>query len=115
VVGPVQDPGSGFWPGHRVGPVNPYLKKIQNNIVLVKKQKSTGCNRVLQGHRVGRVTLGHDFSYFFINPARFQPQVDHRAGPGFKTMVKTVVEIEVEQKSSLMCLVKNTFQIEVIK
>jgi hypothetical protein len=26
-----------------------------------------------------------------------------------------VVEIEVEQKSSLMCLVKNTFQIEVIK
>jgi hypothetical protein len=30
-------------------------------------------------------------------------------------MVKTVVEIEVEQKSSLMCLVKNTFQIEVIK
>jgi hypothetical protein len=30
-------------------------------------------------------------------------------------MVKTVVEIEVEKKNSLMCLVKNVFEIEVIK
>jgi hypothetical protein len=30
-------------------------------------------------------------------------------------LVKTVVEIEVEEKVVLMCLVKNTFEIEVIK
>jgi hypothetical protein len=30
-------------------------------------------------------------------------------------LVKTVVEIEVEEKVILMCLVKNAFEIEVIK
>jgi hypothetical protein len=30
-------------------------------------------------------------------------------------LVKTVVEIEVEEKVVLTCLVKNTFEIEVIK
>ena len=30
-------------------------------------------------------------------------------------LVKTVDKIEVEQKSCLMCLVKNAFEIEVIK
>jgi hypothetical protein len=30
-------------------------------------------------------------------------------------LVKTVVEIEVEEKIILMCLVKNVFEIEVIK
>jgi hypothetical protein len=30
-------------------------------------------------------------------------------------LVKTVVEIEVEEKVILMCLVKNPFEIEVIK
>jgi hypothetical protein len=30
-------------------------------------------------------------------------------------LVKTVVEIEVEEKVILMCLVKNVFEIEVIK
>jgi hypothetical protein len=30
-------------------------------------------------------------------------------------LVKTVVEIEVEKKVVLMCLVKNAFEIEVIK
>jgi hypothetical protein len=30
-------------------------------------------------------------------------------------LVKTVVEIEVEEKVVLMCLVKNVFEIEVIK
>jgi hypothetical protein len=53
------------------------FKKIQNDIVLIKKkQKSTGCNRVfdrvLPGHRVN--PPGHDFFYFFINPAWFQPE-----------------------------------------
>jgi hypothetical protein len=30
-------------------------------------------------------------------------------------LVKTVIEIEVEEKVILMCLVKNAFEIEVIK
>jgi hypothetical protein len=30
-------------------------------------------------------------------------------------LVKTVIEIEVEEKVVLMCLVKNAFEIEVIK
>jgi hypothetical protein len=30
-------------------------------------------------------------------------------------LVKTMVEIEVEEKVVLMCLVKNAFEIEVIK
>jgi hypothetical protein len=30
-------------------------------------------------------------------------------------LVKTVVEIEVEEKVILMCLVKNAFEIDVIK
>jgi hypothetical protein len=30
-------------------------------------------------------------------------------------LVKTVVEIEVEEKVVLMCLIKNAFEIEVIK
>jgi hypothetical protein len=65
----------------QVGRVNFYLKKIQNGVVLEKKQKSTGCNRVTRS--TCRVTPGHDFFYFFINPARFQPRVASRpAGPG---------------------------------
>jgi hypothetical protein len=68
----------------QVGRVNFYLKKIQNGVVLEKKQKLTGCNRVTRSTcRVGQVTPGHDFFYFFINPARFQPRVPSRpAGPG---------------------------------
>ena len=30
-------------------------------------------------------------------------------------LVKTVVEIEIEQKRNLICLVKNAFQIEIVK
>jgi hypothetical protein len=29
--------GFWFWLGHRVAQVNPYFKKIQNSVVLVKK------------------------------------------------------------------------------
>ena len=77
VAGPVQGSCSRFWSGHPVARVNSYFLKNQNDVILVKKkQKSTGCNwvfdRVLSGHRV---TLSHDFSYFFCNPAWFQPQV----------------------------------------
>jgi hypothetical protein len=50
------------------------FKKIQNGVVLVKKKKSTGFLPGFAGStcRVGRVTPGHDFFYFFINPVRFQ-------------------------------------------
>jgi len=74
----------------------PILKKIQNGVVLVKKQKSTGRNRVLlgqPGRRVGWVTPGHDFFYFFINPARFQPRVDLSGWAGsqnYKTRSKFI-------------------------
>jgi hypothetical protein len=91
---PVQGPGFGFWPGRQVGRVNLYFKKIQNGVFLVKKkQKKTKVNGLQPGfwpgfagstRWVGQVTPGHDFSYFFINLARFQPRVDP---PGFKTML----------------------------
>jgi hypothetical protein len=63
--GPVQDPGSGFWLGHRVARVNCFLKN-QNDIVLVKK-KSTGCNRVFD--RSCRVVGSHQV---FSSPVFFQ-------------------------------------------
>jgi hypothetical protein len=58
--GPVQGSGSGFWPGLRVWPGRPgqfFKKKNQNDVVLVKKNKSQRvCHRVLTGsagsHRV---------------------------------------------------------------
>jgi len=71
--GSVQDPGSGFWPGHRVARVNS-LKKNQNDIVLVKKQKSTGCNWVFDWVLSGQ--LGFFFPCFFFNLTRFQPRVN---------------------------------------
>jgi len=50
----------------------PILKKIQNDVVLVKKkkQKSTGCNWVFD-----RVNWVMTFPIVF-NPIRFQPRVD---------------------------------------
>jgi len=67
---------------NRVGRINLYFKTVQNSIVLVKKKKNkTKVNRLQSGfwpgfsrstHRIGRVTPGHDFLYFFINLARFQ-------------------------------------------
>jgi hypothetical protein len=47
--------------------------KNQNDVVLVKKQKSTGCNRVFDLVLPGR--LGFFFPYFFFNPAWFQPRI----------------------------------------
>jgi hypothetical protein len=64
-----------------------FFKKIQNEVVLVKKNQRvateflTGFCRV---NRVGWVTPGHDFSNFFINPARFQSRVDPPGRAGFQ-------------------------------
>jgi len=72
----------GFDRVSRVGRVNFYLKKIQNGVVLVKKkQKLTGCNRVLPGQPDHQVNLSGQrgshrvtaYAIFFINPTRFQP------------------------------------------
>ena len=46
-----------------------FFKKNQNDVVLIK-----------------RVTPGFSFSYFFFNPARFQPRIDPTSWAGFKIM-----------------------------
>jgi hypothetical protein len=51
----------------------------QNDVVLIKKQKSTGRNRVFN-----RVTPGFFFSCFFFNPARFQLWIDPLGRTGFQ-------------------------------
>jgi hypothetical protein len=101
VVSPIQDPGSGFFSGHRVVRV---IFLNQNNVVLIiqKSQRiatrfltgSCRVNHILPGqpsHRVNRVTPGFSSPYFFFNPARFQSRVGRipgwPAGPGFKTIV----------------------------
>jgi hypothetical protein len=89
VDGLVQDPGYRFWSGHWVTRVNSFFLN-QNDVILVKKQKSTGCNRVFDrvllgqsGHRVNWITPGFSFPYYFFNPARFQPRVPGQlAGSG---------------------------------
>jgi hypothetical protein len=54
------------------------FKKNQNDVVLLKKQKSTGLQPDLE--RVSRVTPGFSFSRFFFNPAQFQPRVGRVPG-----------------------------------
>ena len=76
--------------------------KNQNEVILIKKkQKLTGYNRVfdrvLPGHVGRRVTSGFDFFYFFLNPARFQPRILSRpAKPG--RVSKLWFEIFYEEK-----------------
>jgi hypothetical protein len=66
---------------YRVGRDNLYFKKNSKRCRFSKKQKQklTGCNRVFDRDFAGstrRVILGHDFSYFFFNLARFQSRID---------------------------------------
>jgi hypothetical protein len=58
VAGPVQGSCSRFWSGHPVARVNPYFLKNQNDVILVKKNKS---QRVATGFLTGfcRVTGSH--------------------------------------------------------
>jgi hypothetical protein len=67
--------------------------KNQNDVVLVKKTKVNRLPPGLVGstYRVNWVTSSFFFSYFFFNPARFQPQVsrvqvDPLGWAGFQTM-----------------------------
>jgi hypothetical protein len=65
----------------QVGRVNFYFKKTSKRCRFRKKTKVNGLQLGYQVNLPGRP--GHDFSYFFINPARFQPRVPSRpAGPG---------------------------------
>jgi hypothetical protein len=73
---------TGFGPGRRVGQVNLYFKKNSKRRYFSKKNKTkkTKVNGLQPGfagstRRVDWVKPGHDFSYFFFNPARFQPRV----------------------------------------
>jgi hypothetical protein len=59
----------------RFGRINFYFKKnSKRRCFSKKKQKSTGFLPGFAGStwRGGRVTSGHDFFFFFINPVRFQ-------------------------------------------
>jgi hypothetical protein len=59
-----------------------FFLKNQNDIVLVKKIKVNG---FLTGScRFNRVTPGFKFSYFFLNPAWFQPRIDPPSWAGFQ-------------------------------
>ena len=66
---PVQGSGSGFWPGHRVVRVNLYFKKKSKRRRFSKKKEVNGLQPSFAG------SPGHDFFYFFFNPARLQPRV----------------------------------------
>ena len=106
-------PGSGFWLGHRVGRVNSFFKKKnQNDVVLVKKnktkkkQKSTGLQPGLAGltgspgqlagsARSHRVFSSLVFSSTSPVPTPGRPGLEttRRAGPGFKTMFLTIIDM----------------------
>ena len=83
--GPVQDPGSGFWLGHRVARVNCFLKN-QNDIILEKKNQ-----RVATGFLTGLAeSPGHTGFFlplFFFNPVRFQIRVSPLGWAGFVSKV----------------------------
>ena len=71
----------------------PILKKIKNDIVLVKKKWSTGCNlvfdRVLPGQPTGSTGSHRVMTFLIFSSTRpgSSPGSTRRAGPGFKTMV----------------------------
>ena len=60
---PVQDSGFGFWPGHRVGRVNPYLKKNSKQLRFSKKKKSqrvaTRFCQVVRSHQIMAFPIFH--------------------------------------------------------
>jgi len=118
--GPVKGPGSGFWPGHRVGWINPYfLKNSKQRHFSKKKNKSqrvateflTGFCRVNPSGRLGHT--GSWLFLFFLQPGpvpasgRPGPGLTCRAGPGFKTMI--------DIHSNILALLKDHHYIIVLK
>jgi hypothetical protein len=88
VVGPVQGPGSRFWPGHRVGWVNLYFKKIQNYVVLIKKKKSQWVAiEFCQVNPSGRPDHTGSWFFLFFHQFGLVPVAGRPTRPGFKTML----------------------------
>ena len=97
--GPFQGSGSGFWPGHLITWVNPYVKKNQN-IILVKKKKVNGLQPGFAGSTcwVCCVLSDHDFFYFFFSPAWFQSWVlGWPVGWGFKIIFLDQIQGQLNQ------------------
>jgi hypothetical protein len=100
VAGLVQGPGSGFWPGHRVGRVNLYFKKNSKRRRFSKKKNNS--QRVATGFLTGFCRVnppgrpGHIKSWlilFFHQPDPIPtPGRPGRAGLSFKTMIWTFKE-----------------------
>jgi hypothetical protein len=80
----------------------PILKKIQNGVVLVKKnkkkQKSTGCKRVFDRVLLGQPTrlVGSYPIMIFLIFSSIQSRLTRRARPDFKTMSETNFWIKKE-------------------
>jgi hypothetical protein len=89
VAGSVQGPGSGFWPGRPDQFL--ILKKIQNGVVLVKKQKTKVNGLQPCFWPWSTESPGHDFFYFFYQPdpvpapSRSGLGSTHLTEPGVKT------------------------------
>ena len=91
VAGPVQKSDFRFWPRHLVVRVKFFLKKNQNDIVLVKKNNS---QRVATGstRRVSQANP-QDHTGFFLSLFFFQlspvsaPNLKSTRQPGFKIML----------------------------
>ena len=97
MVGPVQGPGSGFWPSRPSQFF--FLKKNQNDVVLVKKTKNIKVNGFEAGScRVSQVP-GRPGQF----PTRFWPPC--RAGSGFKTMHSRLVLVSTKPSVSSLKLV----------
>ena len=98
VVGPVQGPGSGFWPSHQVGRVSSFFVLNLNNIVLVKKK----IKKKVNGFTTGSCWVnppGHTGFFlplFFLQPGQVPapgwPSLEstRRVRPDFKTMLNMV-------------------------
>jgi len=65
----------------------------QNDVILVKKQKSTGLQpgRDWVAGSTCRVTPGFSFPRFFFNLDRFQPRINPSSRAGFKTTTRRVI------------------------
>ena len=99
---PVQGSGFGFWPGHQVGQVNLYFKKIQNGVVLVKiKTKVNGLQPGFAGSTgSAETTPNHDFFYFSstrlnFNPESIRLQINSSEGTKFQNYLIFLVVFQI--------------------
>ena len=97
--GPVQGSGSGFWLG-----LPGQIFFLKNNVVLVKKQKSTGCNqvfdRVLPGQPVGSAGSHRVFPSPIFSSTRpgSSPGSTRQAGPVLKLCCGLTIDLVISLK-----------------